>query len=109
MSGYLQNQTRSEQQIMSTPITRRQMLQSSALAGAGLFLMPTGWSAAAVSANEKLNIAIIGIGGRGGANVNGVSSQNLVALCDVDDERAGDLHPLPFGAAAPSLKHCTTG
>ncbi|HXD85818.1 MAG TPA: Gfo/Idh/MocA family oxidoreductase [Urbifossiella sp.] len=34
-------------------------------------------------ANEKLNIAIIGSGGRGGANLGGVASENIVALCDV--------------------------
>ncbi|MCE9561004.1 MAG: Gfo/Idh/MocA family oxidoreductase [Planctomycetes bacterium] len=36
------------------------------------------------NANEKLNIAIIGSGGRGGANLNGVASENIVALCDVN-------------------------
>ncbi len=40
------------------------------------------------SANSKLNIAGIGVGGQGGSNMNAVSSENIVALCDVDDERA---------------------
>ncbi len=35
-------------------------------------------------ANEKLNIAGIGVGGRGGANMNGVKGENIVAVCDVD-------------------------
>src|SRR3954471_24820588 len=34
--------------------------------------------------NDKLNIAIIGAGGRGGSNLASVSSQNIVALCDVN-------------------------
>lgn len=34
--------------------------------------------------NEKLNIAIIGAGGRGAANTNQVRSENIVALCDVN-------------------------
>ncbi|MHC4372102.1 MAG: gfo/Idh/MocA family oxidoreductase, partial [Planctomycetota bacterium] len=34
--------------------------------------------------SEKLNIAGIGVGGRGGGVVGGVASQNIVALCDVD-------------------------
>jgi predicted dehydrogenase len=38
--------------------------------------------------SEKLNIACIGVGGRGGGVVGGVESQNIVALCDVDAERA---------------------
>src|SRR5258706_15873200 len=34
--------------------------------------------------NDKLNIAIIGAGGRGGSNLESVSSENVVALCDVN-------------------------
>lgn len=33
--------------------------------------------------NSKLNIAVIGSGGRGAANLQGVASENIVALCDV--------------------------
>ncbi|UCD30482.1 MAG: Gfo/Idh/MocA family oxidoreductase, partial [Planctomycetota bacterium] len=35
-----------------------------------------------------LNIAVIGVGGRGGANMGRVSSENIVALCDVDQNYA---------------------
>ncbi len=35
--------------------------------------------------NEKLNIAIIGVGGRGGGNLGAVSGENIVALCDVHE------------------------
>lgn len=38
----------------------------------------------AQSPNSKLNIGIIGSGGRGGANLNGVKSQNIHTLCDID-------------------------
>jgi len=44
---------------------------------------------------SKLNIAIIGSGGRGAANLKGVQSENIVALCDVDQQvlnAAGDKH-----------------
>ena len=34
--------------------------------------------------NNKLNLAIIGVGGRGGANLRGVASENIVVLCDVN-------------------------
>ncbi len=34
--------------------------------------------------SEKLNIAGIGVGGMGAANLNNMASQNIVALCDVD-------------------------
>ena len=46
--------------------------------------------------NEKLNVAIIGSGGRGGSNLAGVASENVVALCDVNENGLGEaskLHP----------------
>ena len=45
-----------------------------------------------VSALDKLNIAAIGAGGKGRADTNGCRSQNIVALCDVDDHRAADTY-----------------
>jgi len=72
---------------MSERFTRRDVLKSTAAIGAGLWLGTK--PARAEGPNDKLNIACIGIGGRGRANLGGVSSQNIVALCDVDDKRAG--------------------
>jgi predicted dehydrogenase len=41
--------------------------------------------------SEKLNIACIGVGGKGfDNNVRNVSTENIVALCDVDTKRAAD-------------------
>jgi len=40
------------------------------------------------SPSEKLNIAGIGVGGRGASVLQAVESQNIVALCDVDWSRA---------------------
>ena len=40
------------------------------------------------SPNEKLNIAGIGIGGQGAADLADVKSENIVALCDVDTSYA---------------------
>lgn len=37
-----------------------------------------------VAATDKLNIAAVGIGGRGAADINAMESQNIVALCDCD-------------------------
>jgi len=67
---------------------RRDMLKTSAALGAGFWLgvTPKAYSA---SPNEKLNVACIGVGGQGGANVRGVSGENIVAVCDVDEKRAG--------------------
>lgn len=34
--------------------------------------------------NHKLNLAVIGVGGRGGSNLESVASENIVVLCDVN-------------------------
>jgi len=63
-------------------MTRRAFLAASAAAAAaGLSRRARAKS---VSPNDKLDVAVIGVAGRGGANLGGVSSQNVVALCDVD-------------------------
>ena len=41
-----------------------------------------------VPPSEKLNIAGVGIGGRGAGDLDEVGSENIVALCDVDDKYA---------------------
>jgi predicted dehydrogenase len=48
------------------------------------------------SPNEKLNIACVGVDGRGGDNVRGVQGENIVAICDIDDRilsRAAERFP----------------
>ncbi len=72
---------------MATTITRRNFMKTAAFSIAA---MRTGPAIAQTrSANEKLDIAIVGIGGRGDANYGGVRRENIVAVCDVDLERAG--------------------
>ena len=68
---------------MSRNLSRREVLKTTVVAGAGFWLsgQAADTSGADKSANEKLNIAVIGIGGRGSANLGGVASQNIVALC----------------------------
>ena len=73
--------------------TRRQFTGAIGLA-AGAFAFPA--VARGRNLNEKLNIAVIGVGGRGGSNLADVSSENIVALCDVYEpavERAAAKHP----------------
>ncbi len=75
---------------MPSHVQRRDFLKSTAALGAGYWLGTSGVIArGAESPNEKLNLALIGIGGQGGDNLNGVSNQNIVALCDVDESRGG--------------------
>jgi len=45
-----------------------------------------------LSPNEKLNIAGIGVGGQGGNDIDNLKSENIVALCDVDDAYAGKVY-----------------
>jgi len=73
---------------MTSSLTRREALQAGVAAGTGFWLASQGRVRAA-SPNEKLNLAIIGVGGRGSANLSGVRGENIVALCDVDQQRAG--------------------
>jgi predicted dehydrogenase len=78
-------------------ITRRQFLATStkaasALAAANVLMRPGRASGAPrrLSPNEKLNIAFIGVSGRGGDNIGaitGAEEVNVVALCDVDERR----------------------
>lgn len=60
--------------------SRRTFLGTSAAAVGACWILPS-W---AESPNEKLNVAVVGVANRGGANLAGVSSENIVALCDVD-------------------------
>ncbi|MBX3733844.1 MAG: Gfo/Idh/MocA family oxidoreductase [Verrucomicrobiae bacterium] len=43
-----------------------------------------------LGANNRLNIAGIGAGGKGIADISGCDRENIVALCDVDDTRAAE-------------------
>src|SRR5436190_11298801 len=67
---------------MKSTITRRRFGRSMLAATAAFAAAPAFLRAQ--NLNNKLNIAIIGAGGRGGANMGSVSSENIVALCDVN-------------------------
>ena len=74
-------------------ISRRRFLGTMATAGAAFTIVPRHvLGRGFVPPSDKLNIACIGVGGRGASNVRGVSSENLVAFCDVDDERAAETY-----------------
>ncbi len=67
-----------------SPLVRRDFLKSSAAVGAGLLILPSGVLRGATAPSNKLNIALIGAGGRGQAHWNVLAEENVVALCDVD-------------------------
>ena len=65
-------------------LSRRSFLRKSAIvAGAATLGAPA--TIRAQNLNERLNIAIIGAGGRGAGNLDAVKSENIVALCDVNE------------------------
>ncbi len=79
--------------MSSNPLTRRSFLRTTSLASAASLAFPYVMrSQGGVSPNNKLNIAIVGVGGRGEAAVRGVAKENLVGFCDVDDARAAKMY-----------------
>src|SRR5262249_46926930 len=73
----------SQSQDSSRLLNRRRFLQRTALAGAALAGAPAFLSSREASA--KLNLAVIGCGGRGASNLEAVLGENIVALCDVSE------------------------
>ena len=73
---------------MARCLTRRKFLCDAALAGSGLVILSNSGLVRGTPANSKLNIAGIGVGGRGAADIEGVAGENLIALCDVDHKHA---------------------
>jgi predicted dehydrogenase len=69
----------------NSSMSRREVLRGTAGAIAAFTFVPGH----AFGANEKLNIAAIGVGGMGAANLNACTNENIVALCDVDSDYGG--------------------
>ncbi|MEO7274026.1 MAG: Gfo/Idh/MocA family oxidoreductase [Vicinamibacterales bacterium] len=69
-----------------TGITRRSFVTTAAAAGAGVVIVPRHVLGRGFQApSDTMNVAIVGIGGMGGSNARALMSQNIVAICDVDD------------------------
>ena len=73
-------------------------MRTSAVGLAGLTIVPSsvfGKAAGQTAPSDKLNIAAVGIGGMGAANLSNMETENIVALCDVDWQYAkGNFRPL---------------
>ena len=70
---------------MSRRLNRRDFLRNASLAWAGFVAVGSGTLAKGRAPSGKLDIAVVGAWGRGRANTGGVRGENIVALCDVDD------------------------
>ena len=74
----------SRQRSATRSISRRSFLaKSTVLVGAVTLGVPA--LVHGRNLNERLNMAIIATGGRGGSNLASVESENIVALCDVNE------------------------
>jgi predicted dehydrogenase len=68
---------------MNRNTSRRTFLKNSLITTAGLYAAPV--FARKLSANDKLNIGVIGTAHRAASNIKGVLGENIVAICDVDE------------------------
>ena len=92
---------------MAYDFTRRHFFFGTLLAGA----VPTGGFGSTASLrsmgykspNEKLNIASIGAGGKASSDIDGCATENIVALCDVDEKKANKFRD-PKYEKAPHYK-----
>ncbi|MBI4877078.1 MAG: Gfo/Idh/MocA family oxidoreductase [Acidobacteria bacterium] len=69
---------------------RRDLLRSAA----GLTILKSGTLRGQNAPSNKLNIALIGVWGRGTAHYNVIRNENVVALCDINDLRTKEAVPI---------------
>ena len=79
--------------IQQTEASRRDFIKSSALAFAGITLIPRHvlGGPGFIAPSDKLRVASIGVGGMGYGDLTGVHKSgkvDIISLCDVDDTRA---------------------
>ncbi len=83
-------------------MNRRDFLKTAGTGAAALATMGIPWSAFAapgeirkgeIIQGRRINVAGVGVGGKGGSDIGGMGGENVVALCDVD-----------FGRGAGSFK-----
>ena len=74
--------------MVGKSLSRRGLLRASAAAVPALFTISAG-SRRVLGANDRLDVGVIGVGGRGGSNLDAVAGENIVALCDVDSGTLG--------------------
>jgi predicted dehydrogenase len=74
--------------VVTSQLNRRQFVQNTAMAGAGFWFSTQSERALGKSPNERVAVASIGVGGKGSSDTDGAARYGqIVALCDVDDQR----------------------
>ena len=81
-----------DEQIKKDGISRRKFIGSLAATTAAFTIVPRHvlGGKGFTPPSDKLNIAIIGVGGKGRSDMYAVSTENIVALCDVDDRKMAE-------------------
>lgn len=90
-------------------VSRRSFARLVAALGMG-FHVSHAAAARSASPSDLLDIAVVGIGGQGAANLKAVAGHTIVALCDVDERRAGKAFATHGRArgASPISASCST-
>ncbi|HWQ54144.1 MAG TPA: Gfo/Idh/MocA family oxidoreductase [Bryobacteraceae bacterium] len=85
---------------------RRDLLKSAA-ASAGLTILRSGTLRGQNAPSNKLNIALIGVWGRGTAHYQTLRNENAVALCDINDRRTKEaLRVFPKAKTYSDWRRC---
>ncbi|MDP1592527.1 MAG: Gfo/Idh/MocA family oxidoreductase, partial [Prosthecobacter sp.] len=69
------------------PLSRRRFVGAAGLVAGSMITRPLFGQNAA---SNKLNVALIGVWGRGLAHYNSIAEENVVALCDINEARFPD-------------------
>jgi predicted dehydrogenase len=72
---------------MSEQSSRRQFIKQATFTGIGVVISNRTWAQGNKSANDRINFACIGVGGKGGSDSADCAEHgNVVAICDVDSD-----------------------
>jgi predicted dehydrogenase len=73
--------------MTSPTVPRRSFIRAAAATAAGISIIPShvmGKTLGHTAPSDKLNIAGIGVGGKGHVNLEAMNTEKIIALCDVD-------------------------
>lgn len=77
---------KSDSNVKKSGISRREFFGKTAATAAGFTILPSSVVSGLghKAPSDKLNIAGVGVGGRGASILRGLEDENIIALCDVD-------------------------
>src|SRR4029453_7684084 len=74
-------------------LSRRSFLSGAARLSGALALSPRAFAGRRPQANDMLDVAVVGVGGQGAANIANLlltGAANIVALCDCDERQGAE-------------------